>query len=437
MESPAQKSPLNRLSVFIGFTFFFILPGQSLSQQDASDLIYQGDQAFQQKNYVAAEKLFTEAMARGTENYRILFSLAKAKNQLKKYEEAIQLAERILAMPLSRGAAVLVYRKGESEPEEAEVVDETVIIAPNVSDQQEDTEASQFLKAPITHPIPHYRLFFKKSGKIRLVPKMEVTLKYLGVPPRTHEKVKEFLTQVKKKIIVSSGTEPVKSEMVPLKGGCFMMGSDKGDYDERPVHEVCLSPFWIDKYEVAQSNFEAKMGNNPSRFVGPRLPVDRVNWHEAKAYCEKSGKRLPTEAEWEYAARGGTQTEFYVGDHITGKFGNFCDRECLRNSRIAAVSDGFKFTAPVGSYSPNPFGLYDMAGNVAEWVEDWMGYSYYRSSPKNDPKGPTPQDIKVMRGGGWLNNPGFLRSANRTGLWPEFRNEGVGFRCAKDSAPEP
>ncbi len=214
-----------------------------------------------------------------------------------------------------------------------------------------------------------------------------------------------------------------------------MMGSDKGDHDERPVHEVCLSPFWIDKYEVAQSNFEAKMGNNPSRFVGPRLPVDRVNWHEAKAYCEKSGKRLPTEAEWEYAARGNTDTDFYVGSKIGGKFGNFCDRECLRNSRIAAVSDGFKFTAPVGSYSPNPFGLYDMAGNVSEWVEDWMGYVYYLSSPKNDPKGPTPQDIKVMRGGGWLNNPGFLRSANRTGLWPEFRNEGVGFRCAADIPP--
>jgi formylglycine-generating enzyme required for sulfatase activity len=141
--------------------------------------------------------------------------------------------------------------------------------------------------------------------------------------------------------------------MVSIKAGCFLMGSKMGDPDELPVHEVCISPFKLGAYEVRQKNFQAVMGVNPSENVGADYPVDSASWLDARDYCKKLALRLPLEAEWEYAARGGTQTEFYWGNKVGGKEANFCDSTCELNIRESRVSDGFRHTAPVGSF----FGL--------------------------------------------------------------------------------
>ena len=227
------------------------------------------------------------------------------------------------------------------------------------------------------------------------------------------------------------------------------MGSNKGDPDEKPVHKVCISAFKMAKYEVRQKFFQTVMGYNPSQYVGADMPVDTVSWEGARDYCKKLGMRLPTEAEWEYAARGGTQSEFYWGDTITGKEANFCDSTCDLNNREPSLTDGFKNSAPVGSFPPNPYGLYDMAGNVTEWVLDWMAINenYYVMGPEQDPQGPRPEldtcsgvdcvgafsiTQKVYRGGAWNQGVSSMRSANRKDAHFQLKADGAGFRCAGD-----
>mgnify|MGYP002700896929 FL=1 len=217
------------------------------------------------------------------------------------------------------------------------------------------------------------------------------------------------------------------------------MGSEKSAVSEQPVHEVCLNPFKLDKFEVNQGRFQAFMGHNPSRFIGATLPVESVTWHEADEYCRNSGKRLPTEAEWEYASRGGTDTEYYWGNEFEATQSNFCDSKCVMNIRTENMSDGFPNTAPVGSFPANPFGLHDMAGNVNEWVSDWFEIRYYKNSPKDNPQGPkrsNPSERrgggtqKVYRGGAWKSDANSQRSAWRKGFETDYRLDGTGFRCA-------
>jgi formylglycine-generating enzyme required for sulfatase activity len=161
---------------------------------------------------------------------------------------------------------------------------------------------------------------------------------------------------------------------------------------------------------------------------------------EANHYCHNSGKRLPTEAEWEYAARAGTLTEYYWGDEFDPTKANFCDSSCDFNVRDAN-SDGFQHTSPVGSFPPNPWGLHDMAGNVNEWTNDWFVERYYLLGPKDNPKGPIRHDAtiikgavneKIIRGGTWGNGPYELRSAGRKSIWTDYRIESLGFRCVSD-----
>jgi len=212
----------------------------------------------------------------------------------------------------------------------------------------------------------------------------------------------------------------VPSGMVLIPAGCFQMGSTDEDDDEKPVHQVCLDAFSMDKYDVTQGAYHAATGKNPSNFsnCGDNCPVEQVNWNEAKAYCESQGKRLPTEAEWEYAARAGTTTRYYWGNDAS---------EAGRYAWYAGNSGST--THPVGQKEPNAWGLYDMAGNVWQWTADWYAKDYYGSSPERNPKGPGSGSYRVDRGGSWHLVPANLRSAYRRSGTPDYRSSGFGFRC--------
>jgi formylglycine-generating enzyme required for sulfatase activity len=411
------------------------------------DFLQSGQKAFSEGKYQDAEEFFSQAVAKEPEDHKALRSLAETKIKLKKFQEAESLIDRILKMPVVKGRNVRVYIEGDPNPHEAELVDETVMVRDESA--QDKKESQEFIRGDVRKMIPHYRVYMMKTGKMKLLPKNKTRIQYKGIPTATRDQALALKAQVQKALI---STQHGKSdeEMVSIPAGCFQMGSERGDPDERPVHKVCISGFQMGKYEVRQKNFQAVMKANPSQNVGAELPVDSLTWDEASDYCKKVGMRLPTEAEWEYAARAGTTTPFYWGATVSGKEANFCDSTCALNIREPRVTDGFKHTAPVGSFPPNAFGLHDMAGNVSEWVQDWMGAekNYYRISPEKDPPGPRPdlqacmrvgcigsQAItnKVYRGGAWNENAGALRSANRRDSHFQLRPEGTGFRCAKSS----
>ncbi len=419
-----------------------------VSQAGEADLLQAGQKAYSEGKYTEAEKFFSQVVARAPDDHKALRALAETKIKLKKFQEAETLVDRILKMPVVKGRNVLVYVEGDPNPHEAEVVDETVMVV-DESAAQEKEQSQSFIRGDVAKQVPHYRVYFMKTGKMKLLPKDKTRIQYKGIPTATRDQALALKAEIQKSII-STQHGRADEEMVTVPAGCFQMGSEQGDPDERPVHKVCISSFQMGKFEVRQKNFQAVMGANPSQNVGANLPVDSLTWDEASDYCKKIGMRLPTEAEWEYAARAGSTTPFYWGSTVSGKEANFCDSSCELNIREPRVTDGFKHTAPVGSFPPNSFGLYDMSGNVSEWVQDWMGVeeNYYLMSPEKDPRGPHSeldacmrvdcigaQSItnKVYRGGAWNENAGALRSANRRDSHFQLRPEGTGFRCAKSS----
>ncbi len=213
-----------------------------------------------------------------------------------------------------------------------------------------------------------------------------------------------------------------KETLAPVKGGCFDMGDPfgEGDTDETPVHHVCLDDFSMDIYEVTQAAFESLMGSNPSAHEDcPDCPVENVTWFEARKYCEKAGKRLPTEAEWEYSARDAGKKVKYG----TGK----------NEIRKSEANYGSRNTKPVGSYPPNALGLYDMAGNVWEWVADWYydDYDAYKDFTAANPKGPSHGVYRATRGGSWGLSPTSSRVSTRNPIPPSSRFNSIGFRCAR------
>ena len=423
----------------------------ALHAQDIDKIFTKGEKAFASGKYQEAEKSFGQVLKKDRDNYKVLRAQANTKIKLEKFREAETLLDKILAMPESRGRNVLVFEKGSLKGRKAELVDETVMILDDlgyVDADHVDEDISEFVKEDAVEPVPHFRVYIMSSGKMELLPKSRHRIQYHGIPTATREQVTALKAEVQK-MAISKQQEKPTDEMVVIKGGCFQMGSDSGGPDERPSHKVCLSSFKIGKYEVRQKFFQNIMKNNPSQFPGADLPTDSVSWEDARDYCKKQGYRLPTEAEWEFAARAETTSDYYWGNTVTGKEANFCDSKCDLNSRDANLTDGFKNTAPVGSFPPNPFGLYDMAGNVGEWVFDWMpvNENYYSISPEKNPRGSRPElnacsgvdcvgsysiTQKVNRGGSWNKKPSEMRSANRMDSHFQLRSDGTGFRCAAD-----
>jgi len=223
--------------------------------------------------------------------------------------------------------------------------------------------------------------------------------------------------------------------MVLVAAGEFTMGSPAGDVDERPPHQVYLDSFLIDKYEVTVGQYAEFLqqagGNAPSdwktmnQLSHKKRPVSNVDWADAAAYCKWAGKRLPTEAEWEKAARG-TDGRLYPwgNEPPTSRHANYGQSGSINNGALA----------PVGSFEEgkSPYGVYDMAGNVWEWVSDWYDHDYYKNSPQRNPEGPTTGGFKGIRGGSWNSSVRALRSADRYWDPPTFRSQySPGFRCVK------
>ena len=220
-------------------------------------------------------------------------------------------------------------------------------------------------------------------------------------------------------------------EMVLIPAGAFLMGNNEKYYHERPVHPVYMDAFMIDKYEVTMGQykkFAQATGRSLPDWVKRLAPTDLhpavgLSWEDANAYAKWAGKRLPTEAEWEKAARGGLVGKTYPwGDEPP-------DERCNYGKKYNRL-------LPVGSFAPNGYGLYDMAGNAWEWCADWHSENYYKLSPKSNPKGPESGINRVLRGGSWSSDEDKLRCSARSEEIPTFRNHNFGFRCAKDVSQE-
>jgi formylglycine-generating enzyme required for sulfatase activity len=265
---------------------------------------------------------------------------------------------------------------------------------------------------------------------------------------------------------------PAPEGMVFVKGGCFKMGDTFGDgeADEKPVHEVCVNDFYMDKYEVTVGEFREFVSNSgykadaettggcykwiekweidkntywdsPGYAQTDSNPVSCVSWNDAQEYLKwksrKAGKtvRLPTEAEWEYAASyaggPGKKSRFGTGKDTIGPDEANFNASADYKKPYSRTGEYREKTLPVGSFDPNALGLYDMSGNVWEWVSDWYDENYYRSSPKDNPQGPSSGEYRVLRGGSWDLSPSYLRAANRLRFRPAERYNGLGFRCVR------
>ena len=261
--------------------------------------------------------------------------------------------------------------------------------------------------------------------------------------------------------------QQVNDQLLLISGGTFSMGSPSTERqrqaDERQ-HTVTVSSFYLDPYEVTQADYNKVMGRTPSHFRGDDLPVDSVTWYDAVAYCNKlsesrgltpvytisgtsvtwdrsaNGYRLPTEAEWEYAARAGTTTIFYDGNQITSDNANFEgsypylieENYVTRRDPSVVTSRNRGTTIAVNSLTPNSFGLYNMYGNVSEWCFDY--YGQYSEAQTTDPVGPSSGSLRINRGGGYNDFAKQLRSAYRSATTPDTTEQNLGFRVARNAS---
>ncbi|MBI3611168.1 MAG: formylglycine-generating enzyme family protein [Nitrospirae bacterium] len=227
--------------------------------------------------------------------------------------------------------------------------------------------------------------------------------------------------------------------MVFIPAGEFTMGSPEGSHDQKPVRRVSLGGFYIDKYEVTFAQFYAFIGLTGHRkprlagylsssvtedlplFIKPLNPIVGVSWDDAVDYCQWKGKRLPTEAEWEKAARGTDRRKWPWGNEERSEYANLLG------------DDGARYTASVGQFARDvsPYGVHDLAGNVMEWVADWYNQDSYRLLPASNPAGVPDGESRVIRGASWNDSIKRAQTSIRFKMYPEYRDVTIGFRCAK------
>jgi formylglycine-generating enzyme required for sulfatase activity len=243
-------------------------------------------------------------------------------------------------------------------------------------------------------------------------------------------------------LIIVSAVFPLAAQMAYFPGGTFQMGGSDGDTDETPSHSVTLSSFSLDIFEVTRAQYDSCVAGGrcqpahyddgacviwtnegfknvrvPPALRSPVYPVVCITWFQAQQYCQYKGKKLPSEAQWEYAAEAGRSATYSWGE------GPPSESRCTQPSVMRPQKPG--------SFSPNPAGLYDMTGNVWEWVSDHYARDYYSSSPPADPQGAEVGQYRVIRGGGWYSTAQQLRIKNRHWFEPNFSEVSIGFRCGR------
>ena len=262
-----------------------------------------------------------------------------------------------------------------------------------------------------------------------------------------HALITKIKPKPKKAATVRQSNIPEEPGMKFIPGGTFNMGSS-AKKTEGPVHRVHVDSFYLDEKEVTVYEFlrfckatRRRMPKQPA-WNDDDYPVVNVTWKDARDFAAWSGKRLPTEAEWEYAARSTKAGTRYASDpknSYFGSFGNIADESLLRVKVRFPVKtrydDGYVHSAPVGSFPANIFGIFDLEGNVLEWCADWYSADYYKNSEKDNPHGAAKGNYKIIRGASWNRSGDYLRSTYRSWYPPACAFDFLGFRCAKDYHP--
>ena len=364
--------------------------------------------------------------------YGMLFSpdntTSELTPQLSPFDQRV--LDCLIAFKLQKEGLSEVWKRLEQQDGSAEALDVDIALTPGKETAQPVLNALDNIRTLVDMRLIPLIAGPKSDLQAPLPP-----LEYQLVTTTCRERLKRYgiaqkaitaASQLSAKIIGSSGQ--LGLELVLVRSGTFPMGSTVFA-DEQPIHGVRISqPFYLGKYPVTQGQWQAVMGDNPSYFRGnPNRPVENVSWEEVQAFITKLNERegsvkyrLPTEAEWEYAVRGDSTADYCFG------------KDCRQLSKYAWYdlnSDGK--THPVRQLKPNAWGLYDMHGNVWEWVLDWYHEAYYEESSQHDPHGPSSGSDRVVRGGSWDCTAGDCRSASRNVEHPSNRSKFVGFRLLR------
>ncbi len=408
-----------------------------IKTSDMKDALLEGAEVFINEEYKGKTPLLLEDVAPGTYKIRITLSgyYDWERSVLIEADEVVKFTAKLRKRETKASLTIL------SDPLEAEVYINGELMGTTpliLSDLEPGTLKIKLVKDE-----------YEYEGAIAVEAEAKTKVEFI-LGKKAPTKVTLTEEKVQPEEIRPSITKPIEGEMVYIPAGEFIMGSDKGDNDEKPQHTVYLDAFYIDKYEVTNAQYRTFMeaggydnrtfwtdegwnfikSNNitqpkfwrDKKFNQPNQPVVGVSWYEASAYARWAGKRLPTEAEWEKASRGTDGRNWPWGDEFISTYANTSGRD-----------DGYMWPAEVGSYpqGESPYGVYDMAGNVWEWVADWYDSGYYSSSPSRNPEGPQYSEYKVRRGSSWDLGGATARCADRGFGPPNSRGFSIGFRCAK------